>query len=98
MKIEPEIAGVSIVLAGHFNPAIFTPAWFGWHGLLPLKLVQSADKNVVAQPQISVFNAEWLNLEVLQRTFKISTTQSPVVRLRDLALRVFREHLPHTPH
>ena len=97
MKIDPEIAGVSVVFVGHFNPAIFTPAWFGWRGLLSKRLVESTGKNVAALPQIAAFNAEWLSLEVLQRSFKISTTQSPVVRLRDLAVRIFREHLPHTP-
>ena len=35
MRIEPEISGVSVVLLGDFNPAIFTPAWFALHGLLP---------------------------------------------------------------
>ena len=35
MRIEPEISGVAVVLLGDFNPAIFTPAWFAMHELLP---------------------------------------------------------------
>ena len=35
MRIEPKIEAVDVVLLGNFNPAIFTPAWFELHGLLP---------------------------------------------------------------
>ena len=96
MRIEPEIAGVTVVMCGQFNPAIFTPAWFGWHGLLSEKLVDSADLKI-NHPQIAEFNADWLNMHVVLGRFLIGTDQSPVVRLRDLAIRIFREHLPHTP-
>ena len=96
MRIEPEIAGVSLVMLGHFNPAIFAPAWFGWHGLLPEGMVNHADTKI-AHAQIAQFSADWLDMQVVPERFQISTTQSPVVRLRDLAVRVFREHLPHTP-
>ena len=34
MRIEPETSGVSVVVLGTFNPAIFTPAWFELHGVL----------------------------------------------------------------
>ena len=95
MRIEPEIVGVSVVLVGHFNPSIFTPQWFAWHELLPKKTVDTANLKI-AHPQITEFNADWLHLEITPERFLISTTQSPVVRLRDLAIRIFREHLPHT--
>ena len=96
MRIEPEIAGVSLVLLGNFNPAIFTPAWFVWRGLLPEKTIESAEVDIV-HPHVSEFKADWLNLHVTTNQFQIETIQSPVVRLQDLAVRVFREHLPHTP-
>ena len=96
MRIEPEITSVSLTMVGSFNPSILTPAWFAWQGLLPEKTVAIADLKV-AHPQITQFEAEWLNLEVIPERFSISTTQSPFVRLQDLAVRVFREHLPHTP-
>ena len=96
MRIEPEITGVSLVMLGHFNPAIFTPAWFGWHGLLSERTAEIADTQIV-HPQIAMFNADWLNLHVQPESFLINTTQAPFIRLRDLAVRIFREHLPHIP-
>ena len=46
MRIEPEISSVSVILLGDFNPAIFTPAWFALHDLLPKGAAESADLNV----------------------------------------------------
>lgn len=96
MRIEPENAGVSVVLLGNFNPSIFTPAWFGWHGLISERMVDTADTKIV-NPQISEFNVDWLNMQVFTERFQISTTLAPYVRVQDLAVRIFREHLPHTP-
>ena len=96
MRIAPEITGASLVLLGNFNPSIFTPAWFGWHDLLPEKTVDVAELQI-AQPQITSFSADWLEVNVVPERFSISTTQPPIVRLRDLGIRIFREKLPHTP-
>ena len=96
MRIEPEIAGVSVVMIGNFNPSIFTPAWFGWHGLISEKMVDTANTKIV-HPQISDFNVDWLHIQVVPERFLINTTQAPYVRVQDLAVRIFREHLPHTP-
>ena len=96
MRIEPEISDVSLVILGKFNPAIFTPGWFGWRGFLPERVARSAELNI-AQPRITAFQAEWLTLEVVPERFSISTTQLPYVRLADLACRIFREELFHTP-
>ena len=46
MRIEPEISGVSVVLLGDFNPAIFTPAWFALHDLLPESVADDADLRI----------------------------------------------------
>ena len=96
MRIEPEISAVSLVLLGSFNPSIFTPAWFGWHDLLSKRTVDTAELQT-AQAQITAFRADWLELQVVQGRFSLSTTQSPFVRLQDMAIRIFREQLPHTP-
>ncbi len=96
MRIEPEISGVSVVLLGNFNPAIFTPAWFALHGLLPQSAAESA-KLAVAHEQISAFSTDWLRLEVTVQRFSAQTLQAPYVRLRDLVTAVFNEHLYHTP-
>lgn len=96
MRIEPEISGVSIVLLGQFNPAIFTPAWFAMHGILP-KSVEANAKLQIAHPQVTVFASDWLQLEVATDRFRVETLQAPYIRLRDLVVRVFKEHLHHTP-
>ena len=96
MRIEPEIDGVSVILVGSFNPAIFTPAWFDLHGLLPERIADSADL-AVAHKQMTMFNADWLRLEVTPDQFHAETVQAPHVRIHDLVLRVFGEHLHHTP-
>ena len=96
MRIEPEITGVEIVLLGDFNPAIFTPAWFALHNLLPRGVADSADLNV-SHRQITSFATDWLSLQVQPEQFRASTSQAPCVRVRDLVLRIFKEHLFHTP-
>ena len=96
MRIEPEISSVSVILLGDFNPAIFTPAWFALHGLLPKGAADSADLNV-AHPQTTSFSADWLQLNVLVDQFSAETRQAPHIRLCDLVVRVFKEHLFHTP-
>ncbi len=96
MRIAPEISGVSLVLIGNFNPSIFTPGWFGWQDLLPKGTVDAAELQI-AQPQITAFRAAWLDLQVVPDRFSINSAQPPFVRIQDLAIRVFREQLPHTP-
>ena len=96
MRIEPEISGVSVVLLGDFNPAIFTPAWFALHGLLPEDVADNADLQVAHQ-QVTEFAADWLHLQVAVDRFSIETLQAPHIRLLDLVVRIFKEHLHHTP-
>lgn len=96
MRIEPEIGLASIVLVGTFNPPILTPSWFGWHGLLTSEDVDAARLDV-AHPQILRFEAEWFSLDVTSEKFISQTTNAPFVRLKDLVLRVFNEHLRSTP-
>ena len=96
MRLEPEISGVAVVLLGDFNPAIFTPAWFAMHGLLSRAAADSADLQV-AHPQVTVFSTDWLRLQVTTDRFMADTVQAPHVRVRDLVVRVFKEHLHHTP-
>ena len=96
MRIEPEISGVAVVLLGKFNPAIFTPAWFAMHGLLPESAAENATLEVAHQ-QVTKFSTDWLDLEVVPGRFSVETRQAPYIRLRDLVARVFKEHLFHTP-
>lgn len=96
MRIEPEISGVRVVLLGQFNPAIFTPAWFAMHAILPTSIEANA-KLQIAHPQVTAFSADWLRLEVTTDHFQVETLQAPYIRLRDVVVRVFKEHLHHTP-
>ena len=96
MRIEPDISGVSVVLLGKFNPAIFTPAWFALHKILPSGVATNA-KLQVAHEQVTAFSTDWMTLQVLTDRFSVDTSQSPYIRLRDIVARVFREHLHHTP-
>lgn len=63
MRIEPEISGVGVVVLGDFNPAIFTPAWFALHDLLPRSVAENAGLQVAHQ-QVTAFDADWLHLQV----------------------------------
>ena len=96
MRIEPEIASVSVVLLGSFNPAIFTPAWFALHEILPRGVAENADLEV-AHNQLAEFSTEWLHIQVIPDRFQADTQQDPHVRLRDFVIRTFKELLIHTP-
>ncbi len=98
MRIKPEISGIYVVLNAResFAPAIFTPAWFELHGLLPDGTSETANLGV-SHRQVTVFETDWLNLEVNTNQFIASTNQEPFIRVRDLVLRVFRERLSQTP-
>ncbi len=96
MRIDPEISGASVVLRGNFNPAIFTLAWFTLHKLLPQQVTDNAELEV-AHPGLTVFSTEWLHLQIMTDQFVAGTQREPYVRVRDLLVRVFREHVHHTP-
>ena len=96
MRIRPEIDGVSVVVLGDFNPAIFTPAWFELHGLLSKNVVASAELTVAHQ-QLTQFQSEWLTLKATLDRFEVSTLSAPHIRVHDLVVRVFGEQLHHTP-
>ena len=95
MRIEPEISEVDVVLLGTFNPAIFTPAWFVLHGLLPEGAADSAEVEIV-HPLATEFTFDWLHLQATAERFSAETSQAPHVRVCDLVVRMFMEYLPHT--
>ena len=96
MRIEPEMGGVAVVLLGSFNPSIFTPAWFVRRRLLPDRMEEEATLHI-AHKEITVFDADWLHLEVRSDRLAAETVRDPHVRVRDLLVRIFQEHLQHTP-
>lgn len=96
MRIEPEISGVAIAIIGKFNPAIFTPAWFALHNLLPQSAADSANLRIAHQ-QVTAFSTDWLRVDVSTGRFSAETLQAPNIRLCDLVVSVFKKHLYHTP-
>ncbi len=94
--IKPEVTGLNVVLLGDFNPKIFQPAWFAAEGLLQKQETDRA-KIEVLHHEISIFELDWLRLQVTRERFAIETTQEPYYEpLRDLALGTF-DLLRHTP-
>lgn len=96
LRIEPERAGVGVVLLGDFNPAILTPSWFALNQLLPKGLADEAELTI-AHPQHTEFQAGWLHLQATPPFFGASTDDAPYSRLRDLVSALFLDILPHTP-
>ncbi len=97
MRIHPEIDGASIVLLGKFNPAIFSPSWFVLHELLPAHAETDHEGQMIVDGRVAAFRFDWLRLEVTTDRCCFETTQAPHIRIYDLVIRVFREHLHHTP-
>ena len=93
MRIDPEISEAAIVLAGSFNPDIFTRAWFELHELLP----EGTIFQDTAHKEITNLSTDWMLLSVTYERFQMETKYAPYTRISDLVLRIFKEHLYHTP-
>lgn len=95
MRIKPEINGVSIVLVGNLNPAIFHPAWFVANNLLNKDLRTEVE---IIHSGIAVFKViDWLQVRVEPNRFVVETQEPPFVRISDLVVKTFGEALIHTP-
>src|SRR5437879_6385671 len=98
----PELTGVTIVGAGSFNPAIIHPRWLADKELIPENLAahamaQDDPQKMVVTPQVALFVADWLSVQVTQQQAIFSTVElAREVDLRDLARGVFNL-LPETP-
>jgi len=91
-----EIVGVSIVLVGDFNPAIFQPLWFSSQGLIPAAEAREV-KELVVHPELTAFKLPWVQLQVTHKQFIASTTQeSHFEAVRDLVVGIF-SLLKHSP-
>jgi hypothetical protein len=95
-RLSPEVAGVSIVLLGRFNPAIFQPQWFAKYGLIPSLEADNAEIQIV-HPNATVFSTSWLGLEVTPNRFAAGSHDPTMAHsVRDLVLSTFAL-LEHTP-
>ncbi len=88
--------GVSIVMIGSFNPAIFQPRWLGTQQLIRPEEAENA-KITMIQAEVADFSTEWFQLQVLQNRLQITSTDPRQYGpLRDLGAAIFAI-LPHTP-
>lgn len=96
VTVQEEQRSLSVVVLGAFNPAIFQPAWFAAEELLPAGEAKAAEIEVV-HPDIAIFTAEWLHVEVTRERLALSTRrESHFEALRDLATGTLML-LRHTP-
>ena len=93
MRIEPEISQVVVVLAGSFSPEIFAPAWFALHRILPQSVTNNAAVKIV-RPDITVFDADWINVEVSQDLFIAKTAQAPYIRVYEFVNKTLNICIP----
>lgn len=96
MQISPQLEGISIVLLGQFNPAIFQPAWLAAEKLIRPQEAESAEIQLI-HPEAAIIQMEWLKLNVMRERFQVATVQSSYFEpLRDLVMGIF-SLLSHTP-
>lgn len=95
---QPDIEreGVTLVLLGSFNPAIFQPKWLATQGLISASAADAAIVELMTT-DVTIFRLEWCDVQILADRLTISSTSAPTPDLlRDLALGIFRL-LVHTP-
>src|SRR6266542_4178602 len=92
----PDLHGAAIVLLGGFNPAIFQPAWFEKHELIPEEETTNV-ANLIILPDLAQFSLDWLQVNVTGDRFQVSSARPESFNLlRDLVIGTFRI-LSHTP-
>src|SRR5260221_3519734 len=98
MPATIEVFGGAIVAVGTFAPAIFTPDWLERHQLIgsdDAVAARSRDDFVLTQ-QVSQFQTDWFQLQVLQNQFVVANKGALAPTLRDLSAGVF-SLLPELP-
>lgn len=88
--------GVTVVVNGHFNAAIFSPLWLLQQNLIGVAEFGDAQIEVITSDFAS-FSCKWLNCQVVPDALQFNTTDpSEFERLRDVVVGVLTA-LPHTP-
>ena len=88
--MPPQLAaqGVSIVIRGTFNPAVFHPSWLSARGLIRVQEADAAEIELIL-PQVAKFSVEWLQFVASTDRLQVSTTQEPYYEpLRDLVVGI----------
>ncbi len=96
MTLKPVREERALVLFGHFNPAIFHPAWFAAEGLIRKSESEQATAEVVHE-DVAQIDFVGYKLLVTRDQFQLATEQSPYFRvIADLTQGIF-QLLQHTP-
>ncbi len=89
MRPQLVIQGVSIVLRGQFNPAMFHPAWFAAQNLIRQQEAEAAEIKII-HPDAAIFDVEWLQIRITRDRFQASSVQEAYYEaLRDVVIGVF---------
>lgn len=91
--MKPERNVAQVVLIGEFQPVKFTPEWLRRNGLLGQNEHEAA-QHTKSENWVSDISTDWLRLLVTNERFIASTRHSPLVRLSDFCVKLFREALP----
>lgn len=95
---KPVVAldSINVVVKGHFNAAIFSPAWLFHQKLIGADEYADAEVEIVTS-EIALFRTGWLRCQVTPDTFQVSTNDpAEFERVRDAAVGVLSA-LSHTP-
>lgn len=91
-----EIDGLSIVIRGNLNPAIFSPAWLFYQKLIGKEEFDNVEVELITS-QIALFTPSWFSIQVTPDRLALTTVEpDEFERLRDLAVGILNL-LPHTP-
>jgi hypothetical protein len=96
MPNPPQVRGLTLVLVGDINPAIFQPRWFSSEQLLTDEEARTATIGVI-HPDVTSFELSWISLVAQRDRFQVSCTAQPYFdRVVGLVWQTF-ERLRHTP-
>jgi len=94
--LELALDGVSVVVKGLFNAAIFSPAWLLAEGLIGKSEYGEADVELITR-EVASFTVGWLRCQVTPDALQLTTTEpEEFERVRDAAVGILNT-LSHTP-
>jgi hypothetical protein len=97
VQIAPAAKHVSIVMLGHFNPAILQPSWLALHKLIGEAEANSASVGAIFAEIAQYEIPERFSLGVSLEKFAATSRSPQPETIKDLVISVFGSLLPHTP-
>lgn len=92
MRINPESSGVRLFFAGNFIPAMYTPAWFELHDLLPKGTAGRVELQMPVPYQLE-FSLDRFSFKATQESLEFNTVHEPYIRICDISRKLFTEPL-----